>query len=254
MTDDSMRSEQVPIPRYLQLLWDLDEPARPGPKPGIDVRRLGQIGVELADQGGLAAVSMRRVAAELGVTTMALYRYVESKDELLQLVLDHAYGLPPLATTAEVSWRERLTEWARANRGVILAHPWILAVPIAAPPLTPHQIHWMEAGLRAMGELDLPEQEKLSAMLLVDVFVRGHVQLSREFASANGSQVGDAAEAERLYAARLRLLTAGRDLPAVLRAVESGALEDDDTDFAIDEFEFGLATVLDGVQARLRPR
>ena len=246
--------EQVTIPRYLQLLWELDEPARPGPKPGVDVRRIGEIGVQLADSNGLAGLSMRRVAAELGVTTMALYRYVESKEELLALVLDHAYGRPRLTHPADASWRDRIGAWARANRAVVLAHPWILSVAISEPPLTPHQIQWMEAGLQALAGLPLPEQEKLSSMLLVDVYVRGQTQLSREFAGApaTGELPLQQSEAERLYATRLQLLTRGHHLPAVHRALTSGALEDGDTEFAIDEFEFGLSTLLDGIAARAR--
>ena len=84
-----------PLPPRLQLLWGLQERPRRGPKPGLSLERIVDAAIGLADAGGLAAVSMARVAAELGFTTMSLYRYVPTKDDLLELMVDAASGLPP---------------------------------------------------------------------------------------------------------------------------------------------------------------
>ena len=86
------------VPLYLRVLWHGEDSSRPGPRRGVDLHTIAAAGVRIADAEGLAAVSMRRLAAELGFTTMALYRYVASKDELLMLVTDSAYG-PPRALT-----------------------------------------------------------------------------------------------------------------------------------------------------------
>lgn len=238
--------DDLHIPLYLQLLWHGEDASRPGPRRGVDLRTIGAAGIAVADAEGLPAVSMRRIATELGFSTMALYRYVTSKDELLMLVVDTAYGPPPGALATGGDWRHRLTAWARANRDVILLHPWILQIQFREPPLTPHQIAWMEVGLDGFADTRMGEQEKLSSMLLVDVYVRGQLQLSVGL-NPDGQ---DFPEAAVRYGRRLATLMDTEQFPRLSAAVLSGAL-DDETDMSTDEFEFGLATVLDGIAARI---
>jgi AcrR family transcriptional regulator len=95
-------------------------------------------GIELGDELGLEAVSLRAVAAELGVTPMALYRHVESKDDLLDGVADLLYAELDLPDGDE-DWWDALAGLARSTRRVLLAHPW--AVPLFARPLAgPHAV------------------------------------------------------------------------------------------------------------------
>ena len=84
-----------PLPASVQLLWGLREPPRRGPKPSFTLGEVVAAAIDVADGEGLAAVSMARVAHQLGSSTMALYRYVASKDELLLLMSDAAVGPPP---------------------------------------------------------------------------------------------------------------------------------------------------------------
>lgn len=250
MTGSEVGSEPAAddIPLYLRLLWRGEDGDRPGPKRGVDLRTIGAAGVRIADADGIANVTMRKLAADLGFTTMALYRYVTSKTELLTLVVDTGYAdLPAIDATAD--WRQQISEWAHANKQVLLAHPWILQVPISEPPLTPNQISWMERGLAALAGTGLREQEKLSSMLLVDVYVRGQTQLT----VGVGIQA-EPTEDDLRYARRLRALADPKDFPWINAALASGALEDDDQDFVIDEFTFGLETVLDGIAARMMRR
>ena len=242
-------ADDVEIPPYLRLLWNRDEAARPGPKRGIDLTTIAEAGVRIADAEGLAAVSMRRLAAEVGFTTMALYRYVESKYEVMALIMDHAYG-PPAPLDAAPDWRSQLAAWAAGNRDAILAHPWVLDVRITEPPLTPNQIGWMEVGLAAMADTGLGDQEKLSSLLLVDVYVRGQMQISVQLTSGASATV----DAGRLYARRLLELIPADGLPNLRGALVSGALSDEGDDFVTDEFEFGLNSVLDGIAARIERR
>src|SRR5262245_33449921 len=102
------------LPRYLQLLWDKEPEGRRGPKPGRSIEEIGAAAVAIADADGLDAVSMKSVAGAIGFTTMSLYRYVDSKDELYAVMLDVAYGPPALAFSADDGWRERISQWARA--------------------------------------------------------------------------------------------------------------------------------------------
>ena len=84
------------LPRYLQLLWAREPSGRRGPKPGHTIEQIGAAAAAIADGHGLAAVSMKRVAEAIGLTTMSLYRYVDSKAELDAVMLDTAYGDPDM--------------------------------------------------------------------------------------------------------------------------------------------------------------
>lgn len=248
---EPVRATDVPvdIPPFLRMLWHGEENTRPGPKRGVDLLTIATVGVRIADAEGLSAVSMRRLATEIGFTTMALYRYVASKSELVALLMDHAYGDPLPRLAASSDWRSALAAWATANREVIAAHPWILEIRITEPPLTPSQIGWMEVGLSALADTGLGEQEKLSSILLIDVYVRGQAQLAVGMSGGIESQQ-DAMQ----YASRLRALTDPDRFPRIRAALLSGALEDYESDFAVDEFAFGLDSVLDGIEARIRRR
>ncbi len=235
------------LPRVLALMWGHEQTGRRGPKPGLTIQDIGQAGVKIADAEGLGAVSMSKVAGELGFTTMSLYRYVGSKDELFTVMLDQAYGPPDLAEPpAGAGWRERMTIWAAAARDGLLRHPWILQIPLFEPPLSPNQLEWMEAGLRTLGQTGLGEQAKLSAMLLVDVYVRGITQLTAHMVVANAEAGLTELESDQIYARRLALLLDPERFPAVAAALGSGSLSDG-SDFTVDEFAFGLNTVLDGI-------
>jgi AcrR family transcriptional regulator len=241
------------LPRVLRLLWGHDEPARPGPKPGLSIGAIAAAAVKIADADGLGAVSMAKVAAELGFTTMSLYRYVASKDDLYVVMLDEAYGPPELGDLTGLGWRERLTVWATAARDMLLQRPWILQVPISEPPLAPNQMSWMEAGLQALAGTGLTEQEKLSSMLLVDVYVRGIIQLTTYMRFANKQAGITEQEADLVYGRRLEAVIDPDQLPGVAAAFGSGSLTDG-SDFATDEFGFGLGAVLDGIAALIERR
>ena len=243
---------QPPRPRLLRHNGGGGELPRPGPKPALTIGAIAQSAVDLADADGLAAVSMSKVAAALGYTTMSLYRYVESKDELLVVMTDHAYG-PPDPERATGDWRGWLENWARDFRAALLRHPWLIDLVPTEPPLGPNQIRWMEQGLTAMRGIDLPEQQKLSSLLLVNVFVLGQTRLAHAIAPPRDQPAEPGQEAPiELYGLHLVQLIDPDHFPSMWAAVSSGSLDDDDTDFGDDEFEFGLTVVLDGIAARVR--
>jgi AcrR family transcriptional regulator len=242
MTDPEP-TQQPALPRVLQLMWGQPAARRPGPKPTFTIADIATAAVGVADADGLAAVSMGRVAHELGFTTMSLYRYVDSKDDLYDVMLDHAYGQPELPVTPGAGWRDQLAQWSRAHREVLLAHPWVLQVPFSGPPLGPNQIAWMEAGLRALDHTPLSAQERLSSMLVVDVYIRGQTQLANGIVPTTPSDQG----APSQYAWRLSQLIDQERFPQMWGAMASGSLEDEDGDLS-DEFAFGLTTVLDGIE------
>ena len=236
-----MDETAVELPRALQLMWGIEGPARPGPKPTLHISDIGRAAVRLADAAGLGAVSMAKVAAEVGFTTMSLYRYVDSKDELYAVMLDEAFGLPD-PIDPELDWRAGITHWATMIRDAIHRHPWILQVPLFEPPLSPKQLVWMEAGLRSFEGTPLSPNDRLSSMVLVNIFVRGATQLTADmFVTDERTKEQN----DQLYGRRLMMLATPDRFPTIATTLTAGLIEDGDT----DEFEFGLAAILDGIQA-----
>ncbi|WP_433009485.1 TetR/AcrR family transcriptional regulator [Kribbella sp. CA-294648] len=237
------------LPRVLQQLWGLEGPARPGPKPTFHISDIGAAAIKLADTAGLGAVSMSKVAAELGFTTMSLYRYVDSKDDLYVVMLEQAFG-PPAPVDPEAGWRERITAWAVAFRDAIRRHPWVLQVPVLEPPLSPLQLEWMEHGLRAFEDTSLSPGDALSAMLLVNIYVRGAGALT----GGMKPDVQESPEANQLYVQRLSMLADPDRYPTIAGNLRSRPAEDFDVDYDAGEFIFGLDTVLDGIETLIARR
>jgi len=238
MSDDD--NEDL-IPPSIELAWGRRRRPTRGPKPGLTLDRIVAAGIRVAMTEGIGALSMTRVAAELGVGTMSLYRYVAAKDELLTLMVDGALGTPPPAPPGE-DWRAGLRRWAVGVRATYRRHPWALRVPISAPPMGPNNVAWLENALRALSDTPLSEQQKLSTVLLVSGFVRNEETLNLDLAAGAGGE-----EVMPTYARILGVLIAGGDFPALADAIASGALEDEDDPDS--EFEFGLERILDGVAA-----
>jgi hypothetical protein len=177
---------------------------------------------------------------------MSLYRYVQAKDELLALMIDEALGPPDFPGYGPSGWRDRLSAWAYAARSRLEAHPWVLGVSLPDPPALPYQIQWTERGLEALRPTRLAETAKLSALLLVNVYVRGQTQLATGFGRAarpDGNPGGQ-------YARLLLQLADPERFPCLVAAMTQRAAAPP-ADFADDEFRFGLSTVLDGIACRV---
>jgi AcrR family transcriptional regulator len=224
------------VPRVLSLLWGQAEGGRRGPKPALTLERIGRAAIELADAHGLAAVSMKRVAEAVGVSTMALYRYVDTKDDLLTVMLEFA-SVPAPDLRRRRTWRSALEAWCRAYRDVLLAHPWMLDIPVTEPPATPEQLRWMEAMVLALDGTGLTAQEQTGVLLQLNVYVRGDVALS--------NQVGEQDDVSPGWVAKVLALADPADYPGVFGLLGSGEFDEDDD--PAEQFEFGLQRTLDGI-------
>ncbi|MGH2864767.1 MAG: TetR/AcrR family transcriptional regulator [Solirubrobacteraceae bacterium] len=232
------------IPPSIELAWGRRGGGTRGPKRALTLQAIVDAGIALASTEGIEHVSMARVAKQLGVGTMSLYRYVLSKDELLTVMVDYGLGTPPAGTHGE-HWRVGLTRWAEGVRAAYLRHPWSLKVPITAPPLGPNNVRWMEAALASMIATPLGEHEKLSTLLVLSGFVRSDATLAVDVIAA-ATQAARSGLAPVTYGAILSELTDPRDFPAVHRAIASGILDEDEDD-SEHNFRFGLERILDGV-------
>ncbi|HTX10277.1 MAG TPA: TetR/AcrR family transcriptional regulator [Solirubrobacteraceae bacterium] len=234
--------EEPPIPASLAAAWGRRERPSRGPKPGLSLERIVEAAVRVASGEGLAAVSMARVAQELGTSTMSLYRYVAAKDELLMLMVDAALGPPP-PTAPEEGWRDALSRWAWSQHERMRRHPWVVRVPISGPPTTPNQLAWMESVLWSLRGTGLAEDEKASVLLLLSGYVRNEATLTAELMAAGF--ISD--EAMMTYSRLIATLTDPERFPALHALLEAGVF--DRADPPEKEFGFGLQRVFDGIEA-----
>lgn len=247
-----MTDEPEPtLPPGLDLLWGRRGHGHRGPRPGLDLDTIIAAAMAIADAEGLAAVSMPRVAKELGFTAMSLYRYVNSKHELLQLMWNaSAAGAPEVTGDG---WRERLTSWAVAQRDMLTRRAWILQMPIATPPAGPHSLAWVEQAIGALEDTGLAEWEKFAVVGLVSSYTLSEARMAHDARAAAESE-GGLMDFGRL----LRAVADERTYPAVYRAAHSGELDEPDEQAREEggevSFRFGLERILDGVASLIERR
>lgn len=239
------------LPASIELAWGLRSRPRKGPKGELSLRRIVEAGLRVVRADGLAAVSMARVAAELGASTMSLYRYVAAKDELLDLMGDAAIGPPPAPAPGE-SWRGGMSRWAWAERAVLQRDPWWLRIPIRGLPTTPNQVAWLDAALRSLDGTGLAPNERMSVVLLVTSFVQAEVDLGTGVAEAFAAAGQRPQEAMSAYGRTLAAITDPADYPGLHGVIDAGVFDAEDG--PDDEFAFGIERILDGVEALIETR
>jgi AcrR family transcriptional regulator len=228
----------------MQELWGVSGPGRRGPKPAMSVRGIAAAAVELADTEGLDAVTMAAVAKQLGFTTMSLYRYVESRHDLLVAMVDQALGPPPPPNRRR-GWRRQVEDWATAERQQLLAHPWVLDVRTGMPPMGPHVLAWMEQGFAALAASGLPPGRAADSLLIVDGYVRSNVQLTVQYAAPGATEA---------WVDQLRTVLDPDRYPTVHAVLVAGAFEDESySETQGGDFDFGLALLLDGIAGLTEP-
>jgi AcrR family transcriptional regulator len=232
-----MREE---LPAGLRRAWGLNQTGVREPRLGLSLGRVVDAAIELADAKGVEAVTMSRVAERLGFTPMSLYRHVQSKDELLQLMLNTAIG-PPVGLDAPIDgWRRGLERWCRALLAVVQQHPWALRIPLG-PMMGPGQLAWLDRGLQALADTDLTEHDKANVILLLN----GHVFWAARLAADFEHNRANAAAAVEAFSAALSTLVDTERFPALSRAIQGGLFSDGGDEE--ERFAFGLERILDGV-------
>lgn len=244
VTEDRRES----LRRSMALMWGATKASGRGPKPGLSVERIVRAGVELADAEGLAAISIRRIAGSLGVGAMTLYRYVPGKAELVDLMVDAAYGELLPEEEPEGDWRARLAASARRTWEMFMRHPWMLQSPQGRPLLGPNSMRSTETALSALDGLGLDEYELMAVAVTVDAYVAGQARSAIDAMQAAAvTGVSDeewwATQGEFLAPAVL----AG-ELPRLTTIGNAGVFEATDVDY----FGWGLDRLLDGIAVRLR--
>ena len=167
-----MHSQDENPPQALLQAWGLASPPRRGPKARFELADVVSAAVELADDAGLDAVTLSELARRLGLTTTGLYRYVDSKDVLDELVVDAALGPAPhpRAGRARAGIRELSDAlWSRYE-----THQWLAVRPVVRAPRCPNAYSWLAELVRALREAGDPRP--VGTAIAIDTLVRGYAQ------------------------------------------------------------------------------
>lgn len=242
----------VPLPPGLDLLWGRRGRGKRGPRAGLSADAIVAAAMRVADAEGLEAVSMARVAHELGFTTMSLYRHVANKEELLQLMWNaSALGAEDLVIEGD-DWRSRLRTWAVIQRDMLDRHPWITQMPMAAPPVAPNSLHFVEHGLATLDDTGLADADKLRIIGLLSSYTLSEARMANDAARAAAAAQAAADDGDgpsgppAPFESLLRELLDEQTWPRLYRiAWTPGAA----TVSERDEFLFGIDRILDGVAA-----
>jgi AcrR family transcriptional regulator len=219
------------------LLWEPPRRGARGPARTLDIDSIVEGAIALADREGLDALTMARLASRLRLTTMALYRYVPGKQELMELMSDRAMGRAPACNSRD--WRTCVSQWAHAHLALLQKHRWLIEVVERRTTAGPNWLAWLNAAIEPLARSGLPSRDVIAAVLLVDGHVRSTAQLltgapaTPQWAE-NFGRVLQAVHADERFAALNELVRSGEFAPS-----DDGPIP----------FEFGLQRVLDGLES-----
>jgi AcrR family transcriptional regulator len=199
-----------------------------------------QAAVALADAEGIEAVSIRRVATELGARAMSIYTYIDRKEDLLELMADEVAADVLVPGELPADWREATLTIARRERAAVRRHPWLIdlvARRSTAGHVGPNMLRHLEQSLAALTTLDATREWRLRLMTAVADYTTGFAV--RE---ARAAEPG-------LAEPYVQELLAGGEFPQLAALLAGGPPSAGD-----DNFEQGLRFILDGLESRLRPR
>ena len=226
------------------LVWERPEPPdRPAPAP-LSRERIVRTAIRLADADGLEAVSLRKVAAALEVGPMRLYGYLDTKEELLDLMVDAAYA--EIRPTGD-GWRAVLRSLAETTRQVVHRHEWFADLIGGRPQLGPHALARGEAVVAAMDGVDV--DSVMPVVDAVNAYVIGAVRREVTERRAERATGMDERQWQASYGPYLERVFATGRYPALERVIRDAAHIDAD-----QTFWTGLDFLLDGIEARIAAR
>lgn len=229
----------------IRLLWDPPPPATRGPRQKLSLDTVVEAGMRLAERDGADALSMRKVAAELGVGAMSLYTYVPGRDELFELMVDRAWG-DREHSDPQAPWRTRVTQVAEAAWAMYQAHPWLVWSSQWRMPIGPNVMDAQEDLYRALDAGRLSPLDVSRAAGLVEGHVFAHARTSivdTRLAAQTGVSI------DSYWDSRSSFWGTYFDperFSQTVRLWEHGAF--DQGLGSVEEMRFGLELILDGLE------
>jgi AcrR family transcriptional regulator len=222
------------------LIWQRMEERRKDRK--LNYLSITNAAMELADQAGLDGLSMRSLAERLEAGTMTLYRYVADRDDLLDLILDHAFSEIKIPTRATKHWREDVTSFAVATRATMLRHPWLATLLIQRPTLGPNYLRWFEFVLSSTSSIGKNLDTQLDMVGVIWAFIFGSV--TYEVGEMENNRRHQMTEEKKRTIAEPYLsgLLATGQFPQLAKVIASPRQPN-----PLKAFRFGLKSVLDGL-------
>jgi AcrR family transcriptional regulator len=240
--------------RSIELLWGTGERPKRGPKARLTVQQITRVAIEIADADGLAALSMRRLAEQLGVTAMSLYTYMPGKAELIDLMLDTVHGEIARSDDAGAGWRARLELIATESWKLYQRHPWMLQVAAGRPVLGPNVVAKYDAELRAVDGLGLSDLEMDLVVTMVADYAYGAARVAVDMAQAERNTGMTDDEWWATYAPLLEKVYDPERFPTATRVGAAAGAEYGAAYAPARAFEFGLQRILDGIAAFIDAR
>ncbi len=230
----------------IDTVWTRDDEQAAGPRP-LSRGSIVAAAIEIADGEGLEAVSIRRLATELGARPMSLYSHIERKGDLIDLMVDEVMGgsvLPESPPSGD--WRDDLRRIAERTRENIRSHPWMIAVAFRRPFIGPNALRHIDQSLAAVSELSLPPERKRAVLLVVDTYTLGFVRWElKAMESGAGDDSGPSgAEIDAYITAQ----AASGNYPHLH---ELGGKKSMSLGVKAEAFETGLNWLLAGIQAEV---
>lgn len=241
--------------RTLALLWGAHP--RTG-RSGLNVQKIVDVATPLADEHGLDAVTMRRVAEHLKVGTMSLYTHIPGRPELLELMIDRVHGelyaSPDEPAHQSGGWRQALKFIAERNWSLLTRHPWLLDVAGVRPVLGPNTTLKYEAELRPLDGIGLSDVEMDAVLNLLLTHVESSARVAIHQARIQQDSGMSDSEWWSVNAPLLERLMDQRRFPVASRVGQAAGEAHGSAFSAQHTLQFGLERILDGVEALLHSR
>jgi AcrR family transcriptional regulator len=204
--------------------------------------RVLRAAIDLADAGGIEALSMRRLAQELGVEAMSLYYHVANKSDILDGIVDMVVGefeLPP----PDAEWKAAIRTAAMSAYDVLVRHPWAASLVLSGPGVSTARLRYMDAILGTLRRAGLSAEMTDHAYHALDSHIMGFTLWQV------GMNLGTEEDLKDMAGQFLAVMSV-EDFPHLAEHVEQHLKPHDPDD--VGEFEFGLGLILDGLE-RLLP-
>jgi AcrR family transcriptional regulator len=225
------------------LIWA--RPERPRTvRPALSRERIVQVALELADTEGIAAISTRRIASALSVSAMALYGYIERKEDVFDLMIDAVYGEVPVPLSEPRDWRSQLQEIAVQKRAMMHRHPWFVSLIGHRAVLGPNALKQTDYLLGVVNQLGFDMTTSMSMLAMYNAYIVGLVM--GEMGESEAQRRTGLSEQEWQQQVspyvQEQIIASGRYPHLALALVEEERSSD-------ETFLFGLTRLLEGIAA-----